>query len=251
MARGGPRPGVTLHRFFVPPGAVRHDEVEFPADLSRQIDRVLRLKSGDQVLVLDGTGTEHTVRLELVGRVTTGSVVLHTRNLAEPAIRLTLYQGLIKGTKLELVLQKCTEVGVSRFVPMTTARAVPTGPSTSRQARFETIVREAAEQSGRGQIPTVVPSAPFPEALMDACRAGPVVFLWEESRGVRLSDVPRPSKGAGVSLFVGPEGGFSSDEAESARRAGAHVVTLGPRILRAETAAIVGSAILLDRWDDV
>jgi 16S rRNA (uracil1498-N3)-methyltransferase len=173
------------------------------------------------------------------------------QNLAEPKTALTLYQGLLKGSKLELVLQKCTEVGVSRFVPVVTARAVPEAPSVSRQERFETIVREAAEQSRRGRIPHIGGVIRLQDALIGATAAGPTVFLWEEEAGLRLEDLPWSDDVNTLSLFVGPEGGFTADEADAARTAGAYSVTLGPRILRAETAAIVGSALLLARYGDL
>jgi 16S rRNA (uracil1498-N3)-methyltransferase len=245
------RAGVTLHRFFLPPDAVRGDDVIFPAETSRQIERVLRLKSGDRVIALDGSGTEYEVLLKTVGAATAGAVEAIHQNEAEPAIHLTLYQGLLKGSKLELVLQKCTEVGVSRFVPVTTARAIPAEPSASRRGRFESIVREAAEQSRRGKIPEIVDTVRLQDALEEACAAGSTIFLWEEERAIRLEDLSFAGQEAHISLFVGPEGGFTADEAAAARLAGAHCVTLGPRILRAETAAIVGSALLLARFGEL
>lgn len=245
------RSGVTLHRFFLPAGSVRAGQVLFPAETSRQIERVLRLKPGDRVLVLDDSGIEYTVSLYSVGRTTTGSIESTCQNQAEPKTPLMLYQGLLKGSKLELILQKCTEVGVSRFVPVVTARAVPTDPSVSRQGRFETIVREAAEQSRRGRIPQIGGVIRLQDALIEATAAGPTAFLWEEEAGLRLQNLPWSDDATTLSLFVGPEGGFTVDEADAARRAGAYTATLGPRILRAETAAIVGSALLLARYGDL
>lgn len=251
MVDRGPRSSVTLHRFFLPPDAIRGNGVIFPAEISRQIERVLRLKAGERVIALDGTGAERVVVLDTVGHATSGSVESVRQNAAEPATRLTLYQGLLKGAKLELVLQKCTELGVSRFVPVSTARAVPSGPSSSRQGRFETIVREAAEQSRRGRIPEIADTAPLPESLEEACAVGPTICLWEEEPSLRLANLALSTTHGQVSLFVGPEGGFTPNEAETARLAGAHTVTLGRRILRAETAAIVGSALLLARYGEL
>jgi 16S rRNA (uracil1498-N3)-methyltransferase len=251
VADRGARSSVTLHRFFLPPGSVQHGVVAFPAGISHQIERVLRLKPGDRVVALDGSGTEHVVLLQAVSRSTRGSIESTRHNQAEPATRLTLYQGLLKGAKLELVLQKGTELGVSRFVPVATARAVPAEPSAARQGRFEAIVREAAEQSGRGRIPEIMVPARLPDAITEACATGPTIFLWEQEQIVRLADVSLPPAAGEMSLFVGPEGGFTGDEAEAARSAGAHTVTLGRRILRAETAAIVGSALLLARCGEL
>lgn len=242
---------MTLHRFFLPSGALQAEGVIFPDEASRQIARVLRMNPGDRVVVLDGSGIEYIVVLQQVGRTTTGILESRRPNETEPAIQLTLYQGLLKGAKLEFVVQKCTEIGISRIVPVVSSRAVPAEPSAARQARFETIAREAAEQSGRGRIPEVTVPMRFLEAIEEACAAGPAVFCWEEERDLRLSDLAPAGESQQVNLFVGPEGGFTVDEAEEARRAGALVVSLGRRILRAETAAMVGCALILARYGEL
>lgn len=225
--------------------------MNFPAEVARQIDRVLRLQRGESVIVLDGSGDEYEVRLDEVGRATTGTIAGRCRNTAEPAVSLSLFAGMLKGAKLELVLQRCTEIGVSRFVPVESARAVRGEPGAARRQRFEAIVREAAEQCGRGRLPEIAAPVFLQEALAEAAAQGPIVFLWEGEATARLSDLRLTPEGGVASLFVGPEGGFSAEEAEAARRAGAHIVTLGRRILRAETAAIVGSALLLAGLGDL
>jgi 16S rRNA (uracil1498-N3)-methyltransferase len=251
VADRGPRPGVTLHRFFLLPGMIRADAVTFPGESSRQIEQVLRMKPGDRVVVLDGSGMEYIVVLKKVGRTTTGAVEEQRLNETEPTIQLTLYQGLLKGAKFELVVQKCTEIGVSRIVPVASTRAVPAEPSASRQKRYETIAREAAEQSGRGRTPEIAGPIRFSEAVEEARASGSAVFCWEEEHDLRLSDLVPTNESPQIGLFVGPEGGFTADEAEEARIAGAGVVSLGRRILRAETAAIVGSALLLSRYGEL
>jgi 16S rRNA (uracil1498-N3)-methyltransferase len=241
---------VTLHRFFVPATAISNNEVIFPADPGRQIRRVLRLQQGDRVVVLDGSGSELVVQLTSVRDTVAGTVEERRANRAEPKANLHLYLGLLKSAKLELVLQKCTELGASRFVPMSTSRSVPGEPGAARQRRFESIVREAAEQSRRGRLPTVAATAEYTAALWDASRHGPVIVLWEEEQARHLREVPVGHDEA-VSLFVGPEGGFTPAEAQEALDLGAQVATLGPRILRAETAAIAGVCLLLSRLDDL
>jgi len=236
--------GVTLHRFFLPPSAVEGTAVRFPPEVSHQIARVLRLDVGERVIVLDGSGREWTVRLDGVRGVAHGTIEERTENQAEPRIRLVLYQGMVKGSKFETIVQKCTEIGVSRFVPMLTARAVASDINSKRYHRFEAIAREAAEQSGRGRVPPVERPITFEEAVRRATHEGTAVLLWEGERSRRLAGVAAPAGGS-AALLVGPEGGFTDAEAREGRDAGAHVVTLGPRILRSETAAIVGSALLL------
>jgi 16S rRNA (uracil1498-N3)-methyltransferase len=201
------------------------------------------------VVALDDTGAELVVRLTQTGERVSGEIEESRLNEAEPATSVVLYQGLLKAAKLELVLQKCTELGVAGFVPVLAARSVPSEPATARRRRFETVVREASEQSHRGKLPTVSAARSYEDALRAATSSGPVILLWEGETGRHLRELPHLT--GVIGLFVGPEGGFTPDEAAQARLAGAHVVTLGPRILRAETAAIVGSALVLARHDDL
>jgi 16S rRNA (uracil1498-N3)-methyltransferase len=233
---------MTFHRFFLPPGSIDADRVTIPEEQRKQIQTVLRLRPGARIVVLDGTGSEYIVRLTEEG----GAVEERRDNLAEPAVQLSLYQANLKASRLELVLQKCTEIGVSRFVPVDTARSVASEPGSSRRRRYQAIIREAAEQSGRGLLPRLDSPMRLEDALADAAARGPVVLPYEEETALRLDFTPLPQTGE-VSLVIGPEGGFAREEVASAREAGAHVITLGPRILRAETAAIVASALILAR----
>ena len=251
MADRGAETGLTLHRFFLDAVALAGEQVVFPEQQAHQIKRVLRLRAGEQVVVLDGRGGEATVRLDEVGQRVTGQIVERRAGDAEPRTHLTLYQGLLKAAKIEWVWQKCTELGVSAFVPIVTQRAVPAEPNPARQHRFGVIVREAAEQSRRAIIPAVSPPLRFGDAVHRAIDHGPTVLLWEDEQSVHLASAALPIDFTRVGLFVGPEGGFSRDEVALARRAGVQTVTLGRRILRAETAAIVGSALLLARLGDL
>lgn len=245
MAHRGPCLAVSQPRFFLPPDCFRNERLLFPDDVSQQIARVLRLRMGQRVIALDGQGIEYTVRLESIGRTVEGLIEAKHANQSEPAMALSLYVGVLKAAKLEMVVQKCTELGMSRFTPVISERSVPAEPSASRHSRFTSIAREAAEQSRRGRIPQIAPAAGYHEALHAACDTAPVVLLWEEERSLRLADLKLQRGTPAVGLFIGPEGGFTAGEAEAARRSGAHVASLGPRILRAETAAIAGTALLL------
>lgn len=240
---------MTLHRFFLPPGSIRDERVTFPGDTARQIHSVLRLRDGEEVIVLDGTGMEYVVRLEDVRREVCGTIVHSRASGAEPCHPVTLYQGLLKGAKLELVLQKCTEIGVSRFVPVITARSVGGEPGLEKRRRYEAIVREAAEQCGRGRIPQIEAVTTWNEAVVDASQRGQIVLPWEGATG---EGVPNNLEGGGdVGVLIGPEGGLTAEEVQAARSHGAHVITLGPRILRAETAALIASALVLARLGEL
>lgn len=241
---------MTLHRFFLPRGSVRDGSVTFPDEAARQLRSVLRLRSGDCVVVLDGSGLEYVTSLNVHGRHVTGAVEYERRNEAEPRREVILYQGVLKGAKLELVLQKCTEVGIAGFVPVITARSVAGEPSASKQRRYEAIVREAAEQCGRGRIPAVHQPLPWEAALRQASLDGSIVVPWEGEVNAAIRDLTLSPEGS-VALFVGPEGGLTAEEVEAARSCNARVVSLGRRILRAETAAIVGATLLLDRLGEL
>jgi len=239
-----------LRRFFVPPGSLRARNVTLGAELAHRLGRVLRLKRGDRVLLSEGGAREYEVQLTGVSTYAiTGVVVGEREALPEPEVSLVLYQSLIRANRFDLVLEKGTEIGVSRFVPVVAARSqVQTDgePATARAERCRRIVVEAAEQSGRGRPPRVESPLPFEEAIRKAQGVKLMPFEGERSLslGVYLRGLTR--RPDVVSLFVGPEGGFEDAEVELARESGAEIVSLGPRILRSETAGIVASALALD-----
>lgn len=237
---------MTLHRFFVPREALTGEVITFPPEASHQIARVLRLRPGDAVMVLDGTGWEMATSLVFVGREVTGRITNRRLNEREPETAVTLDMALIKGPKFEMVLQKGTELGACAFVPVVTRRSQGGERGAGRVRRYESIVREAAEQCERGRVPHLAPVTEYAAALAQATERGAVIVLWEDEAAIHLRDAPI-QPGAVVSLFVGPEGGFTAEEVQTARGMGAVTVTLGKRILRAETAAIAGLALILAR----
>jgi 16S rRNA (uracil1498-N3)-methyltransferase len=209
---------------------------------------VLRLRPGDEVVVLDGSGTEYRVRLDRVLRdAAEGEVIEARQGRGEPSRRFVLYQALLPRESFEWALQKGTELGVARFVPLHTARALPGRDSAAPEKleRWRRIVREAAEQSGRARIPEVSAVLGMREGAEEAVGQGATLLAWERerARGVAeaLGSLP-PSRP--VSLLVGPEGGFAEDEIELARAIGVCTISLGPRILRAETAGPVLAALV-------
>lgn len=245
-----------MHRFFISPELISGDQVFFPTDLAHQIIRVLRLRVGDSVMVLDNSGFARTVQLHTFGkREAQGTVTATAPATGEPRTPIALYVALMKGKKVELVLQKGTELGVSRFVPMVTRRSVVSSLrdlNDVRLDRWEAIVREAAEQSGRGILPTVTEPMMLESALGDARDYEyHSIMAWEEANDLTLREVltPRPER---IALFIGPEGGFDGTEAQLAAAYGVQIVTLGPRILRAETAAlaaVVATLYEMGEWE--
>jgi 16S rRNA (uracil1498-N3)-methyltransferase len=219
---------------------------------ARQIKNVLRLRPGDRITVLDNSGLEWTVRLTDVrpDRVR-GEIESRQAASGEPALEMTLYQGLLKGDKFEWLLQKGTELGISRFVPVICRRSVVTSVSAQKEARWRQIIREAAEQSRRGKLPTLAEPLPLAEALAGA-DAPLRLMAWEEAAGgPGLKEILAGAAGTSIAIFIGPEGGLTPEEAALGQAAGARLVRLGPRILRAETAGLALTAAIfyaLGEW---
>ena len=251
-----------MHRFFIPPNWIQDNIVTVTGPQARQISRVLRMRPGDELLVLDNSGWEVQTRLLSVERDTVRGEVLRRRLAAgEPRTKISLYQAMLKSKKFEYVLQKCTELGVVEFVPLITERCVISDLNTAetKLGRWRWIIQEAAEQSRRGRLPSLRPSMLFPQACDQARQRGGLALApWEEEGQISLRQVLRTAPEGHekswppltISLFIGPEGGFSAAEVELARRYGLLPVTLGPRVLRAETAGLVAAAaILYDQGD--
>jgi len=231
----------------VPPGAIEGVEVSLPPDLARRLATVLRLKRGDRVLLADGRGRDYEVEITaLTPRSGSAAVVVERPSPPEPRVDVVLYQSLVRPQRFELILEKGTELGVARFVPLLSGRAqVKTESGSQRADRWRRIVTEAAEQCGRGRVPAVDPPLAFAQAVRTA--PGLRLLPWEEERSLGLRSCLRAArpKPAAVSVFIGPEGGFSDEEAALAREAGCVAVSLGPRILRSETAGIVAAALVM------
>jgi 16S rRNA (uracil1498-N3)-methyltransferase len=257
-----------MHRFFIPPSWIQGNEVSITGPQAHQIARVLRMRGGDSVIVLDNSGWEIEVRLISVDRAKITGTVEHRRLASgEPRTKITLYQAVLKSNRLEFVLQKATELGVIEFVPTITNRCVISDLDVveRKYRRWGWIIQEAAEQSRRGRKPPLRPVVLFPQACEQASRSGGLsVIPWEEESAISLRELLRqPPAGTDqdgsaeqswppltISLFVGPEGGFAPSEVDLARRYGLVPVTLGPRILRAETAGVAAvTAMLYDLGD--
>ena len=226
----------TLHRFFVPADEAIGDRFNMPPSIRHQVERVLRLRDGDQLILLTGDGREARCRLE------GGTCVEEERGAAggEPSHRLTVVQALLKGDGLEDVIQQGTEIGVAAFRLVVSDRCIARDLSPRKLDRLRTIARESAEQSERGAVPEVS----GPEPLAAALTTG-AVLLAEREDGMRLRDLPPPA-----TVIIGPEGGFSPAELEAAEDGGVVLAGLGPRILRSRTVAAAVAAATLSRTGD-
>ena len=240
-----------MHRFFVASECIQDTRAHVEGEVARQAARVLRLHPGQEIVLLDNTGWEYVVVLNQVSPShLEGDVVEKRRGIGDPEVSLTLYQGILKVDKLDMVLQKGTEIGISGFVPVSCHRSVPRthdGWASSRYPRWRKIISEATEQSGRASIPVLGPMLPLQEALIQA--KGVRLLAWEgdAEKGLRqaLTESSTRIREEGLSLFVGPEGGFEPWEVDEARARGAIPVTLGRRILRGETAGLAMAAAFM------
>ncbi len=237
------------HRFFVPAEQFSNGIVRILGEDARQIRVVLRLRPGDEIGVLDGSGNEYhcvleTCRKEEVVARISGSVRLDS----EPKMHITVMQSLARGEKIDQVIQHGTEIGVSRFVLVATERSVVKidgERERSRIVRWRRIAKEAAEQAHRARVPTVEGVLLLRDALERVAGAG-ILILHPEGAMISLVDWMRrhllPSE---VAVLVGPEGGLTDEEVALCERFGAVSVSLMPRILRTETAALVAVSQLL------
>jgi len=243
------------HRFFIPPNWIEPPTVRLQGQTARQVRTVLRMKPGDEIVVLDNSGMEWRVSLTQVDKTEVhGQIIDRQPARGEPELHLTLYQGTLKAQKFEWVLQKGTELGIGCFVPTLCRRSVVNNREAlaKKRERWERIIREAAEQSGRGLLPRLEPAMPLAEAMRFAASNTLVLMLWEQAVGSTLKEVLDKTRPRSVGLFIGPEGGFTEDEVVSARQCELQIVKLGPRILRAETAGLVAASAIfygMGEWD--
>jgi 16S rRNA (uracil1498-N3)-methyltransferase len=257
-----------VHRFFVPPAWIRGNEVTMTGPQAQQIARVLRMRPGDVIVILDNSGWEIETRLDAVDRDTVRGEVLRRRLAhSEPRTKITLYQAVLKSNHFEFALQKSTEIGTVEFVPIIADRCVVSDLEAveKKRPRWEWIVQEAAEQCRRGRKPALRPALLFPQACEQARQSGGLSLIpWEEEGKQSLRTLLRDGPaGIGksprrqswppfaVNLFIGPEGGFTGEEIDLARRYGLLPVTMGARILRAETAGLIAAAMIFYEWGDM
>jgi len=232
-------------RLFVPSALVDGPRVRITGGELRHV-RTLRLGAGAHVCVFDEHGAEHEVRIERLGARAAEALILSSRHpRRESTLDLVLALALLKGAKMDLVVEKATELGVRRIAPFLCRHVMAHGARTERWRR---IAVAAAKQSSRTRVPVV--DAPVPlDTLLATPWPGLRLLAWEEEQERSLGSLAPAAEA--VVVAVGPEGGFAADEVDAARAHGFTTVSLGPRILRAETGAIVAAALCQQRWGDL
>lgn len=243
-----------MPRFFVENENILSDEkIVIGGEDAKHISLSLRAKVGEKMTVCDGNGTDYECEIEEITKSEVNLRVLEKQvSLAEPSVRTVLYQALVKSDKFDFIVQKCTELGVSEIVPVVTERCIsrPDDVSLSKKiARWNKISREAAMQSGRGRIPVVRNAMNFNDALSDMKKSDCAFLCYEARPHIPIDKIYGECGGEkikSVSFFVGPEGGIAESEAQKCIEEGIYLASLGPRILRAETAPLcVMSSVML------
>src|SRR5216684_3412917 len=249
-----------MHRFFIPPELLKETgiDITLPKEQAHHIRNVLRLNIDEQLLLLDNSGGEILAAIAKIGKTGVEVRLIERRpGKNEPAVCIILCQGLLKSARFEWILEKGTELGVSVFAPILCRRSMAgledAGPS--KLQRWQRIIQEAAEQCGRSRLPELLPIRPLMHALNDIPQGALALMPWEEEQDQSLHNVlasqaarnqsTRADQSVTVVLFVGPEGGLMAEEVMLAQRYGVQVVSLGSRILRAETAALAAVANIM------
>lgn len=231
-----------MRRFFAPEGE-REGRITLRGREAHHLAVVLRLRPGESVIAVDAAGREHVVRLTAVGPEEARGEVLETRPGTTVAVDVVLVQGVPKGSKMDDIVRMGTELGIAEFIPVLTKRTVAEG--RGRAERWRRIAVEAAKQSRRAGVPEVLDPMPFASALDHLAGADLILLLWEGERTRSLGDVLRDAAPRRLAVLVGPEGGFDEAEVREAAGRGAVPVTLGPLILRTETAGMAAAAMVL------
>jgi 16S rRNA (uracil1498-N3)-methyltransferase len=207
---------------------------------------VLRSKPGDLIDLLDGTGMIYRAKITKLEKDRISCEIISSQEAkSEPAVKITLAQALPKGHKMDFIVEKCTELGVSRIIPVLTERAVA---KSAKLERWRKIAKEAAEQSGRAIIPEIYELTTFDDILKLSKDYALAIIPWEAEENISLKSTLTtypPNHLSTILVLIGPEGGFSQKEVEKAKKAGFESVSLGKRILRAETAGMATLAMVL------
>lgn len=243
------------HRFFVEPLEFNKEEIGIKGDDLKHLKKVLRLGTGDRIEILDG-----------LGKAAEAQIVRFENEIAfckpldiftpkgKPPLKITLLQGLAKGEKMELIIQKTTELGISRIIPVACQRSVvrlDKNKALNKKERWQKVALEASKQCRRPDIPKVDSPLDFKEALNLIPKEALFLLLWEKEQKKSFEDILKKSPPYEIFLAIGPEGGFEEEEVKMALLKGAFSLSLGSRILRTETASLACLAILMQNWGDI
>ena len=246
-----------MHRFFTTPENITEEKVILRGTDVAHIRTVLRLKGGDRIQVLDGQGNCYTVILMTVRRDRIESTIFLKEDASncESPLRICLGQGMVKGTGFDGIVRKSVELGVDKVVPVSASRCISKlsqEDAAKKIDRWSRIAREASKQCGRSRVPDIDSKSTTVKDFCFVNRESDLkLIFWEEERSLRIKDLLHKNQLNSVAILIGPEGGFSSKEVEISRKYGFQSVSLGPRLLRTDTAPLAAISILQNHWGDL
>lgn len=228
------------------------DVVILDGEAARHIGKSLRMRVGDMLTLTNGDGNDYGCQIEEITKDTvTLKVCYKQASNSEPSCKVTIYQSVPKGSKMEDIIQKCVELGVTKIVPTLTKRCVSRPDEKGagkKNVRYQKIALEAAQQSGRGIVPEIATQVTLKQALAQDNSDVKIVFY--EGGGEKLKSLINPDVKS-VSIYIGPEGGFEESEVEMIEEKGGTRATLGPRILRTQTAPVASLSIIMLLTDNM
>lgn len=245
-----------MSRFFVSPENIFDGKIHISGTDVKHITRVLRMRPGDIITISDGGGHEYEAKISsCTDQEIICTIISSTDVNREAPIKVILVQGLPKGDKMEFIIQKCTELGVAEIIPVSTKRTVVQlegKKAAGRRERWQRVAEEAAKQAGRTRVPQVLELSTLGKVLA-AIPAGALALMpWEDEKAVGIKDKLTHYDGERVVyLFIGPEGGLASEEVDLAKANGVFPVTMGPRIMRTETAGLAALTMVLYQLGDL
>lgn len=246
-----------MPKFFTARENIKDTKLIIDSEDANHIKKVLRIGVGDEITVCDGAGVDYTVRISDIGKSAIECDILSkTKCDTEPSIKITLYQGLPKAAKMDYIIQKNTELGITKIVPAKLSRCVVKldGKATEDKKceRWQKIANEAAKQSGRGVVPEIGNPMTIDEIINDVKNYDLVFIPYECEEETHLKDIVENTKDAKtISFIIGPEGGFDTAEIDKFKASGIKTITLGKRILRTETAAEAVVSMLMYAYDEI
>ena len=233
-----------MPKYFFDPQQIVGDTITIEGQAAHHMMHVLRMAPGDRVTLCDGAETDYTATIETIKKTQITFALSDKRPcLTEPAARIVLYQSMPKGDKMELIIQKCVELGVHKVIPVMASHCVVRIKDTAKKVdRYQLIAESAAGQSMRGIVPQVSRAVPFEDAVNQMDNSGQTLVAHEQEDERTLVDALAPANV--INIWIGPEGGFTNQEISLLKSHGATAVSLGQRILRTETAAIAAIALV-------
>jgi len=247
---------MSLPRFYISPENKKVDRILFREQDWNHIRNALRLESGAQVYAFDGHGIQYLVRLDRVDKQGVEGVILQSeQSKNESSLAITLGQAWLQDSKMSVLVRQVVELGIVALYPLVTERCQVKKKAlqeSNKALRWEEIARQAARQSGRSRVPEIQKKFYSPKEFFAEAEGFDLKLLfWEDEKTTTLQDISAKEGVKTASLLFGPEGGWSLDEIESARGQGYQTISLGPRILRAETAPLTAISVLQYLWGDI